>query len=532
MISVLLRELSALPIFKSQKLFNRIANIVFAVFSIAAIIAVETFIYCKVYENFKIYKGVNQSLTAILLFCFFIASIFVSLSSVSRCFFDKKDRAILSPLPVSFNDVFLSKSIYCYLRCFAFILITSFPILIAYGVLYNSLFVFYILAFLYVVNVSFMSLGAVSLLSFPFYFFSSWIKRNTITLIVVSFAIMLGLTFLYSYVLDLFVSVVSGNSINSLLSVDFVEKLSGFGNALYPFMTIIKSAGLGARFDIVLELIFIPLGVYAVATPVLYFSFLGFTRTGGMEIKGKKKALIKPLKKPLVALMGKELAVLSSSSDGIFSFFPLVLASPFLVISVVQGVDAIFHVGNLNYVEALFPGFSFFIEVLLIFLFLSVLNGSGGLSLRKEGEATKLMKQFPISGKRQLLIKMAVPFACSSITFLISVLVLGVRGNLSYADMGYVMASGILYLASLYLAYVISELKWGGKSGFLLAFISFLAPVIFAALPALLTLIDSSYSAYSYPILLGLSTILFIPFAFIFVFRGERMFLSYEGVRA
>lgn len=70
MISVLLRELSALPIFKSQKLINRIANIVFAVFSIAAIIAVETFIYCKVYENFKIYKGVNQSLTAILLFCF------------------------------------------------------------------------------------------------------------------------------------------------------------------------------------------------------------------------------------------------------------------------------------------------------------------------------------------------------------------------------------------------------------------------------------------------------------------------------
>lgn len=531
MISILLREISSFSIFRPQKLANRITNAVLAIISCAILIVIECFIYCRVYDKFAAYKGVDSSLTAIVLFAFFLVSIVATLPKASSVFFDRRERLILAPLPVSVNDIFASKSLYLLIRFVAFHMATSFPILVCFGIKYHGLFVYYMLDFLYVVAISAMSLGAVFLLCFPFYFLDSWIRRNVWMLLFASFAFMVGLTFLYSYLLNLFVALVSGNSIDSLLSRSGVEFLVAVSDSLYPFKTIVMTAGAGADWRLMLVLLLVPLTVLACAFPVVYFAFSAFMKSGRAKCR-RRRAYFHGLKNPIQALIGKEFRVLASSSDGVFSFFPLILSSPLLLVSVVVAVEAIFHLGNLNYVSSLYPGFFFFIKVVLVFLFLSVLNGSGGLSLKKEGEASKLMKQFPISGRMQLLIKIAVPLSCSSISFLVSMGALAWLGKISLPEMGYLMAAGMLYLGSLYLGYVLTELKSSNSSGPVMAAVSFIAPFAFALAPSLLSIIGYSYSELPYAVLLALSAALFLPFAIVFLIRGERLFVCYEGARS
>lgn len=531
MIAVLLRELSSLPLLKKGKWLSKLTQIGLTLVGLAAFITLECFIYCQAFDKFSAYKGVNSSLTAIVLFLIFLASIIYLLPKASACFFNPNERAVLCPLPIDNGSIFYAKSVYSYLLAFAFHCFLSLPILLCFGLKYGSLFVFYIIAFLYVVFIAAMTVGATFLLAFPFYVFSNFIKRNSLVLLVLSFVIMLGLTAFYAYVLNLFVALVSGNSIDSLLSNASVTVLSDIGDSLYPFITVIRMAGRGASWEYMLVLFLVPLSVYALSMPILYFAFTRFMKNPPADMSKRKKVLIKPVSRPLPALIKKEFLVLTSSADGIFSFFPLVLASPFLIVSVVVAVDAIFHLGNLNYVLTLFPGFPFFIEIALVFLFLSVINGSGGLSLHKEGRQIILMKTFPLAGRAQLTIKIMVPLLWSSLSFFAAALSLAILGNLSWPQFGYVLTAGLIYLSWIYLNYILSELRYGSASAGFSSLFSFLMPFLLSGLPALMTLLDYSYADLPYAMMLSLSALLFLPTLAIFLFRGERLFLSYEGRR-
>ena len=531
MIAVLLREISSLPLLKKGKLLSKLTQIALAIIGLGAFIAVECFIYCQAYDKFSAYKGVNQALTAIVLFLIFFASVIYLLPKTSRCFFNSQERAVLCPLPIDNGSIFFAKSAYCYILSLAFHFSFSLPILLCFGLKYGSLFVFYIIAFIYVILIAMMSLGAAFLLTFPFSALANFIKRNSIVLLVVSFALMLALTAFYAYVLNLFVALVSGNSIDALLSNSSVTTLTKVGEGLYPFITIVKTAGRGASWDYLLILFLVPLSVYAISLPILFFAFSRFLKNPSANRKRRAKVMVKPLSRPLPALMKKELLVLTSSADGIFSFFPLVLASPFLIVSVVIAVDAIFHLGNLNYVLSLFPGFPFFIEIALIFLFLSVINGSGGLSLNKEGRQVLLMKTFPVTGRAQLSVKVLVPLLWSSLSFFAAALSLAILGNLSWVQFAYVLFAGLFYLCWIYLNYVLSELRYGSASAGFSSLLSFLTPFILAGLPALATLLTYSYADLPYALMLGLSALFLLPTLIVFLFKGERLFLSYEGRR-
>ena len=74
MIAVLLRELSSLPLLKKGKWLSKLTQIGLTLVGLAAFITLECFIYCQAFDKFSAYKGVNSSLTAIVLFLIFLAS--------------------------------------------------------------------------------------------------------------------------------------------------------------------------------------------------------------------------------------------------------------------------------------------------------------------------------------------------------------------------------------------------------------------------------------------------------------------------
>lgn len=531
MSSLFIRELLSLPIFKPAKLYQKLLTILFCAIGAAAIIAIECFIYLKVYDTFSAYKDVNRSLTVVILAVFALASTLVLLPRMSKSFFSDKERLILGPLPINSSAPYSAKLLLFYFRAVAFHLITSFPISICYGLKSHCLFAFYIIAILFSFILPLLPLGLACFLSPLFAYASKLVKRNIWVLLLVSFLLMLGLGYLYSLVLDLFIELVVGNSINYLLTDDFVSVLRSFGANLYPFSSYVRMSYLGGEITQFLATILVPTLVFLLSIPVLLPLYGHFLKVGSGARKKEKRAHAKGLTSPEKALIKKEFLVLSSSNEGVLSFFSLILVSPLLIIAVIRGVETIFHTGNLNYVSTLFPGIQFFATYGLLFLFLSVLNGSGGLSIDKEGRCFLLMKQFPIAPKKQLRIKIAVPYLWAAISLFASIIALAGLGDIAWTDCFLVLASGLLYLLSLYIGYALTSLS-NKKGGAAMSALSFLAPFLLAAIPSLLTLWDGfDLLGINGPfyVLLLLNLLLAIPLLIVFEIKAERMFIAYEG---
>ena len=531
--TLFVRELLTLPLFKPGPFLKKLPQVLLYVIGMAAVAAIECFIYVKVYDTFQTYQGVNRALTAILLFVLLLASVVYLLPKMARSFFSLKERLIVGALPLQPGSLYGAKALLFYFQATAFHLLTTFPISIAYCVKSNGLFAFYIVAILFALFFPLLSVGLASLLCPLFALLSSYIKRNIWVLLLVSFALMTGLAFLYSAILRLFVDLVVGNSLNYLLTKDFVAVLLRIGDSLYPFTSYLKMSYLGADVLNFLFSLLICFVVYVISYPVLSAIYSSFLKNGPRSRKKEKWAHGHGMTSPVRALIKKEFFVLSSSNEGVLSFFSLVLVSPFLIISVYQGVNAIFRTGNLNSVRILFSGFEFFISIALLFLFLSVVNGSGGFSLDKEGRCVELMKQFPIRPKTQLRVKIAVPYIWAGLAFIVSTFALACLGSLDWPSFALITLSGLLFLASLYFFAAVESLANRPNSP-VLPIVSFVAPFVLAGGPALLTLIDSFGNlGLMGPnwVLLGLSTALFIVSAVAFEIRADRLFIRYE-VRA
>ena len=514
--------------------FRRILSLIVLTVGLGCFVGVECIIYWRVFDTFAVYKDVNYSLTSIILLVLFLTSLIYLTPKASNTYFSLRDRSVLSPLPISVPVCYIAKTISLYLKAVVFSTITILPVAICFGIKTEAVFTYYVLALLFPLFIAFLSVALSSLLSIPFRFVARLIKRNVWAMLIFSFALMLALSYAYTWILNLFVDVVAGNSIASFLSASNIEVLKTVGSRLYPFVALLDGGVSGTVFDLLLIIIVVPIGIYALILPIIFTTFSRFMKVEPKAVVvNKRDMFFRPLHSPTAALIRKEFLLLANDSNGVFSFFPLTFASPFLMVSIVIAVDSIFHLGNLNYMVSLYPGFTFFIEVSLIMLFLSVINGSASLGLSKEGRSVMLMKQFPISLRKQLLIKILIPFLWSTAAFLASLLGLAAFDTLSWAACALLMVTGILYMGSIYLSSCLSQLTLKEKSAVLLPFLSFVFPFALSGLPALACFLPSFASLFLAPylLMLGLAMLAFAPVCIFFFARAEKIFVSFEGGR-
>lgn len=513
---------------------RRILGLAVMILGLGCFVAVECLIYWRLYDTFAVYKDVNYSLTSIILLILFLGSLVYLTPKSSSIYFSLRDRSILSPLPVSVPICYIAKTISLYLKAVFFATVTILPLAICFGIKSGAVFTYYVLVILFPLFIAILSVALSSLLSIPFRQIAGLIKRNVWVMLVFSLALMLALSYAYSWILNLFVDVVAGNSIASFLSASNIDALKAVGSRLYPFVALLDGGVSGTVFDLLLIIILLPIGVYALVLPIIFPVFSRFMRKEPKSAAiNKRDSFFRPLHSPTSALIRKEFLLLTNDSNGVFSFFPLTFASPFLLISVVIAVDSIFHLGNLNYMVSLYPGFTFFIEVSLVMLFLSVINGSASMGISKEGRSVMLMKQFPISLRKQLLIKILIPFVWSVAAFLASLLGLAFLGTLSWMACALLMITGILYLGAMYLASCLSQLTLKEKSTVLLPFLSFVFPFVLSGIPALACFIPSfsSIDLAPYLLMFGLSALVFASICIFFFARAEKTFISFEGGR-
>ena len=214
------------------------------------------------------------------------------------------------------------------------------------------------------------------------------------------------------------------------------------------------------------------------------------------------------------ALIKKELALYFEDSNSIFSFSSLLIMEPFLTVLVIQAMNTIFKTGILSYVSSFFTYLLPFIQILFIALFATFINTSASFVISREKfQGVRICKTIPVSYKKQIFIKMVVPFTLSMISLLVTVLVLMITKQISVAYGLLALLFTILLVAFLELLSISSDLKLPSKEGeesnkgSLISLLSILIPLAFVGGMFLLTYLNIPLIG-SYFIMLGLLIII------------------------
>ena len=519
------------PAKRGRKLFFSLFS---TLFFTALFVSLIVFVDLRISTQLQSYSGFNRSFYDFVLFIVLLLGIVFALPTMHSSFFpDEKERIILGSRPVSIRDIVLTKSAIAFVKNSLFLLVTYLPLSCVYGALGKESFLFYFLVVLFLPLFSLLLTGIGLLFLVPYHEVFLFLKSYPLLSFLLTICCSFLLAYLYSLFLGLFVDLIQNSSLDMLFTTERMESMKRISHFLYPTsflsLTFTRESGVSFLFFFLFLLFF-----WGTGYPLLTLALKRDYKKGKRRERNRSYfALPVHLRSPEKALLRKELSLVLSRSDGFFSFVSLVAVEPFLIYLVVSSINVIFQSGNLTFIRTLFPNILLLIDVLLILLFLSIINATSSLSLKKEGNNILTMKTLPVSPKRQLLSKMAVPLSFSLFSYLVSLVVLLSTKEISLLSFFLLIAVGFLFLLSLSLSTLHLDLR-KSKGDFYSLIVDFLLPLFFVLLSFVLTLLPGlkdkpEWTFYGFLILflLLLSGILL----FLFLRKSDRLFLKYEGGR-
>jgi hypothetical protein len=207
-------------------------------------------------------------------------------------------------------------------------------------------------------------------------------------------------------------------------------------------------------------------------------------------------------------LIKKELILLVKNPDYIFSFSGLLLVQPFLLYLIVIAMNAIFQSGTFLYYITLFPNFVALVDVFLVIMVALIINSGANQYISMEERTIKNLKTIPVDYKKQLLIKMMIPYLLSALFLIISVAILLFSGVISALT---AVFSLILALVVMFVFDVTSlreelNIRHGKpRSTFLSSLYSYVLPLAYIALVIFL-----SYNGFSLWVMYLFGVLLFV----------------------
>ena len=357
-----------------------------------------------------------------------VFSIFASLVKARNVFYKKSDSAILLHLPIDNDEVIISKTLFVFVYSVMVNFIISVPLLCSYGAtrgIEEGIFPrFYILSILYPLFVSIFTSGVVLML-LPLYnkIYSS-LKNKAIIQILLGSVLVITLCFLYQYVLDLFLNLISNSKFDSLFSADFINGLHSIAPYLFPVsgfvnMTHVKEnlvSNITTAFGISLFVLLIG----------FIISSIGYTKYLKNEFS-QNKTFHKPkktkVKKISNSLLKKEFILIFRNSNYVFSYTSLLIMQPFLAFIVISSLNSLLY-ENMKMFLAYFPELINGMNILLLLLFSSIISSSSLDSYSREGKEITIVKYLPISPVKQSYIKILIPLMFSSFSLILTNIIL------------------------------------------------------------------------------------------------------------
>ena len=495
---------------KNTNTTKRILSTLFTLLFVGAFVAIEVFLYTMILSKIETTKNASSAFTCLFLFVISVIVIVSSLVSANKLFFNEKDIEQLSVHPVYEIQIIFSKLIFLFITHYALCFVTTFPLFVSYGVIYDKSMMFYYLGVFYPALTFFFEVGIALIFVYPFWLLKNYLNKHIIVRFIVIGVLLFLLCFAYTKVLNVFVEIIVGGSFNSILGQ--VPKLVNLQKFMFPtnFITY-------AMFDNVKRYFFpfiaIGLGVFMMGCAI---AVIAFNYVRNISISRNFKHKERELKQTGVvrALIKKELKMLTKNSGYSFSFLGLLLVQPLLAYLVIKALNTIFTTGVFAYYITVVPNFLPLLDVLMLMFFSVIISQGANQYIQMEKNTIKVMKTIPVKFKTQLSIKVLIPFVLSFASFFITISILFITRTINFLTFIF----GILLVTMLLVIYDIVSLKeelsirnHKPRSTFMSNMFAYLIPVLYFGVTAILSFFSLSL-LIAFLIGLGVLVIILVPY--------------------
>lgn len=264
-------------------------------------------------------------LTQLITFCFAVANIISTL-------YLSKDNELLMVLPVTFNQLFVSKIMILYVSDLMFSLLYILPIFLTLGFLGSLPFTYFLVVLLFLPILPLLPIAIASVISIPIMFVIKYFKRHVIVSIIFILAVVATLFIVYMNV----VSKISGAFNIADKQIETALKLN---NDIIEIGSSIPAYNYLAKSMFSFKYIYFPVIFLVVAFTLMcgcfllikpfYYKIATITTENNSTIKSKYKKFKK--RKPYNELLLNEIRQVFRSPSYIFQYFLFPLFMPLIV---------------------------------------------------------------------------------------------------------------------------------------------------------------------------------------------------------
>lgn len=430
---------------------NFVVSLILTIVFISLFIALEVFLYITILQKIKTTNNAPIAFTNLFLFVLTIIIIISSVVSANKLFFNEKDIEQLNAHPVDEIQIVASKTIFLFLTHYALSFVTSFPIFIAYAAIFPKTMMFYYLAIFYPIITFFFEVGIALIIVYPFYLLKKFLNKHLVIRFIIIAIVLFGLCFAYVTVLNVFVDIVIGGNFNYILTK--VPNLVNASKYFFPTNFIVNAMFSNIkRYYLPYITIGIGLFIFGFALTIFTFNYVKNITYYTKQNQKEKKMKVRPV---TLTLINKEIKLLTKNFDYSFSFLGLLVIAPLLSFLVIKAVNQIFTTGVFAYYISLVPNFIPLFDILILMFFTVVIAQGASTYIQMEKKTIKVMKTIPVSPKKQIMIKVLIPFCLSFVSFFVSILVLLITNIISFITFVF----GLLLVTTLLAIYNCVSLK-------------------------------------------------------------------------
>lgn len=531
MINLLMKDLKLL--FASEtNTKKRIISSIFNVLIFICFVSLETFLFTKILQKIKIYKNAPIAFFTLFLFIISILMIFLGLIQAKKLLFNKKDIEQLTYHPIKNSQIILSKLFFLFLIHYATGLLFTYPLFLSYGIIFKKMTIFYYLALFYPLLTFFFEIGIALIFVFPYKLLTDYLKQHLILQFIVAIVLLFAFCYAYSKVLTVFITLVANNNLDALFNVTSINQIIKMRKFFIPVNFLVDMFLLSSSSS-VLPFVCIAFGIFLMGVCISIAAFNYFRKLQIQKSKVNMNAE-HTLKQTSItkALIKKELILITKNSSYIFSFTGLLIIQPFLVFLVISALNTIFRSGLFLYYTAILPNFVPLLDILLIMMFTLIINQGANNYISMEEKNIRLMKMIPVNPKKQLLIKVMIPFVCSTVSLLLSLILFLSTQIISLKTFLFGFILTMMVLTIFNIVSLLEELKIKRnkpKNIFWSTFYSYLLPFIFFFVSLLLSFFKVNIYVV-FVISMVIIALIGLPFIIALPKKVNRLFLELEVV--
>lgn len=421
--------------------------------------------------------------------------------NIIKQLYQSKDNQIYLKLPVTKEQVFLSKIIYLYIRQLMIALIFLFITAGVYGLVETDITIYYyVRLFLIACIIPFLSLIIASLLSIPVSFIQGYLKKNRV-LLIVSLIIVIGIFFVvYIQFINIvlsFINLTSGST-SPVIDPEVINQLRKSTDGL-TLSNIFYNLLMNQDFILNSLIIITVLGVLMAGVYyVLKFFYFRVLNKENERIDVEIKNNIK-LNSPAHAVFQKEIKTMTRNPDYAFQAVVLNILMPMFIFLTIRLTHS---AGEATVGKEIVPG----ITLLTILIYILLTNSFQGMIISREKEAHFITRIIPIKILKQLFAKISFGYILNLTMIITTMLIVTSFGYITIVEGVVVFLLSVIFSTGYTVILISSDYEnpqlttnVGGfeeglnmyKNLFMGLFLSIIVGVVFSVTPFIRKLFES-----------------------------------------